>query len=199
MKIKKFKNIWTMGIIICAVILVLFYILKIVNPTFIVGVAESKSIVKFGTYVDANEWAGYLFNFLICYFGGTIFYCACCRKRYLNYKQNIIHIAFILISFIFQKYAINIYTPFNYVMMMLLPFIMLKLDNSLSKETFTSSVICYSVDILAQAMSLQIRNIIFLTIYPNTATLTILMIDGFIWRILLYCYFNYKGGKNEKD
>lgn len=200
MKVKKFNNLWTMGLIIFGVILVVFYIIKIVNPSFIVGVAEIPSIVKFGNYVDTHLWAYYLFNFTICYIGGTIFYCACCRKKKLNTKQNLLHIGFILFSFVLQKYLYEIYNPFNYVMMIILPFLMLKLENNLTKDTFTSLVCCYAIDIISQALSLQIRNIVIMTIHPNIATLTILLIDTWIWRILLYCYFNYKrSNKNEKS
>lgn len=197
MKIKKFNNLWTMGLIIFGAILVTFYVLKRVCPEFIIGIAEIPSIVKFGKYVDTHLWAYYIVNFTLCYIGGYIYYCACCRKSKLNLKQSLIVAGFIIFSLILQKVAINVYTPFNYVMAILVPFTILLTENNLTKETFKSTVACFSVDILAQALSMEIRNIIIMTTQVNIATLTILLIDTWIWRILLYCYFNSKKQKKE--
>lgn len=57
MKIKKFKNLWTMGLILFGVILIALYVAKIFFPEFIVGIAEIESVVKFGQYVDTHQWA----------------------------------------------------------------------------------------------------------------------------------------------
>lgn len=192
MKVKRFKNIWTMGLIIFGVILVAFYIVKLVCPNFIIGVAEHPGIVAFGNYIDSHLWSYYLFNGLMCYIGGYIYCCACCRTHKLNLKGNLLLLLFIVISLIFQRFGFELYTPFNYVNFILLPFLILLCDKKLTKETFTSTICCYTIDIMAQAMSLVIRNVVIMTIHPNCATLSILLIDTWIWRILLYCYFNYK-------
>ena len=41
MKIKKFDNIWIMGLILCGAILVFLYMLKIFFPSFVVETAQS--------------------------------------------------------------------------------------------------------------------------------------------------------------
>ena len=63
MKVKRFNNLWAMGLILFGVLLVAFYVAKIFFPQFIVGVAQTPSIVKFGTYVDSNNIYIYLFNY----------------------------------------------------------------------------------------------------------------------------------------
>lgn len=194
MKIKKFKNIWTMGLIIFGVILIAFYILKLVNPSFIVGIAEIPAVVKFGTYVDTHKWANYLFSFCVSYVGWFFYCCACCRQKKLTVIQNITIISTILLSLLIQRFIPQIYAPFNYVMFVLIPFINIKLNNRISNETFTSLICVYSIDILAQALSMEIRNIVLLTTCINSATMTILLIDGLIWRILLYLFYNFKKG-----
>jgi hypothetical protein len=84
MKVKKFKNLWTMGLILFGAILIALYVAKIFFPEFIVGIAEIESVVKFGEYVDTHLWAYYLFtsitSFVIAYF----YCCACCRRKYLE-------------------------------------------------------------------------------------------------------------------
>lgn len=54
MKIKRFNNLWAMGLILFGAILVAFYLAKIFFPEFIVGVAEIPAIVNFGNLIDGN-------------------------------------------------------------------------------------------------------------------------------------------------
>lgn len=186
-----------MGLILFGVLLLSFYILKIFFPDFIVGVAELPSIVEFGNYVDTHKWAYYLFHLFIAYISGYFYYAACYRKYKLDWKENLTIVIFYVISMLIQYFLPNIYSPFLYVSLILQPFIMLFVHKSLKQETFISVCICFIVDILAQAISMEIRNIILLTEYINTATLIILLIDTYIWRVLLYLFFNYKTIKKE--
>ena len=48
MKVKRFNNLWAMGLILCGVLLVAFYVIKIIYPEFIIGIAE---IHPQGTYL----------------------------------------------------------------------------------------------------------------------------------------------------
>lgn len=192
MKVKRFKNLWTMGLILFGGILVAFYIAKIFFPEFIVGVAEIPSIVKLGNYVDSHKWAYYLCHLAISYVGGYLYYSACYRKYKLNWKENVSIIAFIIITILIQNFLPKIYTPFLYTTFIIQPLIMLYIDNNINKETFISVCVCFVVDIMAQALSVQIRDIVILATQINTATITILLIDTWIWRILLYLFFNNK-------
>ena len=198
MKIKKYNNLWMMGLIICCVILIGFYILKIFFPQIIIGVAETPAIVKFGQYVDSHKWAYYIFVTIVSYIGGFFYYTSCCRRKRLGLINTSLLLGFIGISYLLQVYEPILYTPFNYVMFIILPFLMLLVNKNVSKETFTSTVICFTVDIMAQALSLCVRNIVMMSTQVNSATLTILLIDTWIWRIILYCYFNAKN-KKEKE
>lgn len=48
MKIKKFKNLWTMGVVIIIAILLVLNIAKWIFPQFVIEVAQTPQIVKFG-------------------------------------------------------------------------------------------------------------------------------------------------------
>lgn len=194
MKVKRFNNLWTMGLILFGSLLVLFYIAKIFFPQFIIGVAEIPRIVQIGNYIDNHKWAYYIVYFALSYLGGYIFCCACCRTKRLNWKSNCILCAFIIISYIIQVAFTDIFSAYNYVSFLIFPFLSLFFNKRLSVKSLTSTIICYSVDIMAQSLSMAIRNVVIMTLHPNTATLTILMIDTWIWRMLLYCFFN-----NEKE
>jgi hypothetical protein len=199
MKVKKFKNLWSMGLILFGAILVLFYIAKIFFPQFIVGVAEIPSVVKFGNYVDSHKWANILFHFAIAFIGGYFYYCACCRTYKLTTIQVLIYTLSIIVSIFLQNFLPTIYTPYTYTIMVFVPFLLLLSNKSISKDTFYSVCICFAIDIMSQALSLQIRDIFIMAKAVNSATLTILAIDTIIWRILLYLYFNYKNKGDEKN
>lgn len=192
MKVKRFNNLWAMGLILFGALLIAFYIAKIFFPEFIVGVAEIPSIVKLGEYVDTNKWANHLFNtFSLCIIG-YLYCCACCRTKTLNYKQLIVFFVYVLVLTIFSEFAIKQYTAINYVSLILVPFLMCLINKSLDKNTFISTVVCFCVDIITQVLSLSIRDITILATKINSATFFILLIDVLIWRVLLYLYFNYK-------
>ena len=181
-----------MGLILFGVLLLSFYILKIFFPEFIVGVAELPSIVEFGNYVDSHKWAYYLYTFVVAFAGGYLYCCACCRKNKLSLFQTLIFTIFVILLIFIQVFAPQIYVSFNYIFFVFTPFLLLYIDKNLSEKTFIATALTFSIDISAQALSLIIRNIVILTVCINSATMTILLIDGFIWRILLYLFFNYK-------
>ena len=195
MKVKRFKNLWTMGLILCGAILVLFYVAKIFFPQFIVGVAEIPSIVAFGEYVDTNKWAYYIVVPLYSYISGYFLFCACCKTYKMNWKGNVVLVSSIVISLLIQKFLPNIYAPYNYVSLVAQPFIILCVNKQISKETFISVCVCFIVDVMSQALSMQIRDIVMMTTKINFATFNMLLIDGLIWRILLYLFFNNKNKK----
>lgn len=192
MKIKRFNNIWFMGLIIFGAILGVFYILKIACPEFIVGIAEIPSIVALGKYIDTHTWAYILFYIVTAYLGLYLYCCACCRKKFLDWKENLIMLSFISIMLLLYFFVPTLYTPFNYVSLILLPFLLLLKNKDLTKITFISTAVCFAVDIMAQAFSMEIRNLLMMTMQVNSATLMILLIDTWIWRALLYFYFNNK-------
>lgn len=196
MKVKRFDNLWTMGLILTGAILVLFYIAKIFFPEFIVGVAEIPSIVKFGNYVDSHKWAHYLYNFSIGFLGGYIYCCACCRVKTLTKKQTLMLVGFLLLGIALQVHLSSVYLSYNFVFIVFMPFCMLWSSKGLGEETFISTVICFTIDIMAQALSSVIKDIVLVAPCINSAIMTILLIDIWIWRILLYLFFN---NKNKKE
>lgn len=192
MRVKRFNNLWTMGLILFGVILVAFYIAKIFFPEFIVGVAEIPSIVKLGNYVDSHKWASILFHFVVGTIGGYIYCCACCRVKILTLRQTLVFVAFSITSQLLQRFQPKIYTPYTYVILVLVPFVLSRLEKNIRYELFVSTSCCFSIDIMSQALSLVIRDVFTMTTAINSATLTILLIDTWIWRILLYLFFNNK-------
>ena len=195
MKIKRFNNLWAMGLILFGALLIAFYVAKIFFPEFIIGVAQIPSIVKFGNYVDTHKWAYIIYHFTISFIGCYIYSCACCQKKSLNSIQVLILIGFLIIGLFLQEFLQGLYLSYNFTFIVLMPFTMILQNRTLCKETFVSTVVCFSIDIMAQAFSSTIRDIVLMSPCINSAIMTILLIDIWICRILLYLYFNFKKGE----
>lgn len=195
MKIKKFKNLWTMGIILFSLILITLYLLKLIVPEFVIKIAEIDAVVKFGNYIDSHQWAYYLFNFIVSLFTYYFFCCACCRKH----KLRLIDISIIsiinIILFIIQRYMSEFYVYFNVISLILCPALICLIDKRTEIKYFYSTCIVFTIHLIAQIISLSIREISTLISFPNSATFTLLVIDGFIWLVLLYNYYNFKETK----
>lgn len=181
-----------MGLILFGALLVGFYIAKWFFPQWIIGVAEIPQIVEFGNFIDSHLWAYQIFNICVGYISGYIYCCACCRVKSLSAKNSIILILSTLLMRAFSIISPQNYSAISYVIFIFVPFLMCYIENKADKNTFVSTSICFSVDIISAIMSLFIRDIIPLANNINSATLLILIIDGIIWRVLLYLFFNNK-------
>lgn len=197
MKVKRFNNLWAMGLILFGVILVAFYVIKIFFPEFIVGVAEIPRIVEIGNYIDTHKWAYYVFNFTTSMITMFFFCCACCRIKSLKFIEWIILGGLTILSYPILAYLPNLSFAYNNVLYILVPLIIALLRKDKRSNIFYSTAISFVITSLAQAMSLAIRDISTLIEYPNTAVYFVLLIDAYIWNILLYLFFNYKGEKKN--
>ena len=181
-----------MGLILTGAILVLFYIAKIFFPSIIIEIAEIPAFVKLGNFVQSNKWYLHIFNFITGYVHGYIFFCACIRKTHLNWKNNVIlAVELILLSLLQEFYPLQ-YTSFSCAFMAITPFCMCIFDKKLSKETFVSTMACFSLELFFEFFSLVVRNLLTMTTEVNAISFLVLMIDLFIWRVLLYLFFNSK-------
>jgi hypothetical protein len=186
MKIKRFKNLWLMGLILSASILGVIYFMKLCFPQFVIEVAQIDSIVKIGHYIDTHKWAWYLASGIMAFASYYLICGASCSKRKLNFKENTIIISTILILFFVREFLPNQYTILNYFSQILLPLIF--------KGKFKNTVIMFGTINLLQTITLEIRGLSTLISNYNFATFTILMIDVYILEVLLYLAFNYKKG-----
>lgn len=192
MKIKKFKNLWQMGLIIFGAILGVLYLLKLIFPGCVVGIAQIDAIVKFGNYVQSHMWAYYLFSYLVSVFG-YYFYCgACCRKKKLNLVDWVIILIANVIILVVQTFLAEYYYTISMVMLLGVPTLICYIDKRQEIKYLYSTVICFAVNTLSQMFSLEIRGISAMITAPNIVTLTILLLDLYIWLVLLYNYYNYK-------
>lgn len=195
MKVRKFKNLWLMGLIMFGVILGTIYILKLVCPEFVVGIAEIPAVVRFGNYVNTHLWAYYLFTFCLSLITNIFYVCACCRKKRPSLRDWCIMISQIIFLFVVERYLPQHYLIANLLTMLIVPTLINFLDKKSEIKYLYSTIFTFSIHSIAQLVSLYIRDLQMMVSYPNIATLTILMIDVYIWIGLLYNYYNYKENK----
>ena len=195
MKIKRFNNLWTMGLIILIGILITIYCVKIINPEFIVGVAETESIVKLGNYIDTHKWAYYLANVLISFIVEYFYCCACCKKRKLGVRDIIIVIISITISLLAQTFIPQFFSVIDICLLIAMPMIINAMDRNYDASKFYSFGITFIVHNLAQIVSLQIRDLSLMISQHNFASYIILLIDAYIWLFIMYNLFNFKREK----
>ncbi len=187
MKIKRFNNLWTMGLILCGVILGIIYFFKLFFPQTVIEIAQIDSITKIGHYIDNHKWAWYLATTILSFCSYFLTCCASCKKYYLDLKEIIIILISILILFFVKEFVPSQYTSLNISITVLLPFIM--------GADFKATVVMFVSTNFLQTMTLQVRNLSLMISDYNFATLTILMLDYYIFMILLYLFFNYKKGE----
>lgn len=189
MKIKRWDNVWIMGLVVMAIITAGLLILKIIFPEFVVETAQSEWIVSLGEYIDTHKWAWYVASAILSIIMNFFYCCACCKKKTLSKVEWCYILLSIVISFAIREHSPQYYTTANWCFAVLLPCIMHCDPIALG--------VCFTVNILGQATTLYIRNIISMVANYNFATLLVLMIDLYIWLILLYFIFNFKKKESE--
>ena len=192
MRIKKFYNLWTMGLIASGAILVFLYFLKLVFPEYYIGVAQNPNIVKFGELVDGNIWTIYLFNFVTSFVALYFYTCACCRIKKLKATEMAVEAGIIIGSYLVEMFLPEQSLAYNFIGYLIIPLLVACMRKLQDPKIFYSTCICFIATTFAQSLSLSIRDISTAISYPNTATYFVLLIDGYIWNILLYNYFNFR-------
>lgn len=166
MKVKRFDNVWIMGLVLCGAILISLYVLKIFFPSFVVETAQNEKICLIGKYIDTHKWAWYLASFVLSFITYYLTCCACCRKT----RLNIIELSEIAITiglgYVVKRFLGAYYTALNYISMIALSCIM--------KAELKPTAIVFSSVNLVQVFTLEIRNIKTMIADYNFATLLII-------------------------
>ena len=195
MKIKKFKNIWTMGLVLSFVMFGILILIKSIFPNFVIEVAQIDSVVAFGNYIDSHMWAYYLYDGIISFITYYVYCCACCRTKKLDAKKCILIIAFILVGNLIYEFLPVLSLTISYIYLLLLPTLFIAMDKKQDIKYLYSTATCFVIHAVSQILIKKIRGIDSAITYPNSATFTLLIIDGFILLFCLYFLYNKKGGE----
>lgn len=184
-------------IALVVVFLVACYVLKIFFPEQFVMAIENETLINIGNFIDNNPWLLGMFGFILSMTTDYLFFGAVCKRKWLGWKLLII-MAIYNISIelmyglvpieIIDKYAILI-SAVSSCYMIFLPMFFTKTIKELS--------ITYTINYVSQALSLSIRDFGLLLTNVNTITMFIFSFESYLWLILLFLYFNYKGDKKK--
>ena len=197
MKAKRFENIWTMGLILCVGLLLVFYLIKLIFPQWIVGVAETPNNVALGNFIDSNKWSYYLYTLVTSMVIYYLYCCACCRKKKLTKIQLLIVVCANIFLFVAQIVFPEKYMASNLISLLILPCVFCKMENKEGIKYLYSTTVSFSVHNMAQVLSLSIRDISTRITCDNSATYFVCLLDMYIWLFLLYNYFNAKEEKKN--
>ena len=184
MKVKKFNNLWTMGVVLSGALLLLVYVAKTIDTTWFLGIAQSPAVLRVGNYISTHTWAYYAASGALSFFIYFFYCCACCKKLYLNAKELLIVAMAIILLFLAQRFIPKQYTAINMSMMIILPAVFC---GKLGATAF-----CFTTTSLIQSITLEVRNLNTMIANYNFATMLILMIDYYIVLVLLYFLLNYR-------
>lgn len=184
MKVKRFNNLWTMGLILCGGILFLLYLIKIIFPQYIIDVSHTDSVITVGKYIDNHKWAWYCCTFIVSFIGYYFSCCASSKRKILEWKEVAIICVTILVLFFSKEFLPNQYQVFNWCSTILIPV--------LCKAQIKPLTINIVIVNIVQSLTLEIRNLSLMISDYNYATLLILMLDAYIIQLLMYFAFNYK-------
>lgn len=187
------RKVFKVMIALVVIFLTGLYVLKIFMPEQFVLSVENEIIITIGTYIDNNAWAYYLFGILTSFITYWFYLCAVCRRWYLKWYEILTVLVVIGATLGLSVVDVNLYTALSYSSFIFLPLIFNK--NAKLKDI----VICFTIHLFSQALSLSIRNISLYITNPNSITMFLMTLDCYLWLLLLYIYYNYKKEGNLWD
>lgn len=187
------RKVFKVMIALVVIFLTGLYVLKIFMPEQFVLSVENEIIITIGTYIDNNAWAYYLFGILTSFVTYWLCLCAVCRRWYLKWYEILTVLVVIGATLGLSVVDVNLYTALSYSSFIFLPLIFNK--NAKLKDI----VICFTIHLFSQALSLSIRNISLYITNPNSITMFLMTLDCYLWLLLLYIYYNYKKEGNLWD
>ena len=178
------KKVFISMLVLTISFLVGLYVLKIFFPQEFMMSIQNEQLIVIGSFIDNHVWLRYICAFATSFITYWLFMCACKRKLYLNWKEILVVIAFIVGIRLISLWDNNIATHISISSFFLIPLIC-KLDLRIA-------TISYSIHGLSQILSLSIRNLPLYLVSVNYLTTLILGIESYLWLLLLYIIFNYK-------
>lgn len=182
------KKIATTLLILCIAYIVGYYILKFVFPEKLLLVATDPNILRLGEFVQSNVIIENTFRIMTSFITYYLFSCACTGRFKFKWYEFIIILVFSVISRLCTIYFPNLYTHTATSIMLLLPTILR------GKLLYTS--ISFILHGYLTQFLLEIRGFETIILQYNLVSGIVLMIEGFVWLIILTILFYLKENKN---
>ena len=183
------KKVLNTMIILVAVFLTALYVLKIFFPQQFVMAVSSEGIKAVGQFVDDRIWLRYICAGITSFITYWLYCCACSNRYYLKWYECLYILGYVIINRVVNCFDTNIGTALSLCSFVLLPF--------LTKCQLKNCAIVYTFHVIAQSLSLTIRNLVAYLTTANYVTVLLLGIESYLWLTLFYFIFNQKNNKKE--
>ena len=178
------KKVFVSMLVLTMVFLTAMYVLKIFFPQEFMMSIQNERIVKIGTYIDSHVWLLYLFSGITAFITYYLYCCACSHRLYLEWYEILYILATIVLCRIINFYDVSMATIISTLSFVFLP--------AITNGEIKSTAIVYTVHGIAQGLSLSIRNLPIYLTNINFATTLLMIIECYLWLVLMYIVFNYK-------
>jgi hypothetical protein len=178
------KKVFVSMLFLCIAFLFGLYVVKIFFPQEFVMIVENEKLIAIGNFIDSHRWCYYLVCCITAFITYWLYLCACCSQKRLKIWQIAIVIAIILGSCVVDKLDPNIAMYYSIISMIVLP--------ALFKGKLGNIALVFSVHIIAQYLSLSIRNLALIFSTFNSLIGLIMTAEMYLWLSLFYIIFNYK-------
>lgn len=178
------RKVFVSMLALCVSFLAGCYFLKIFFPQEFVMAIENQKIISIGNFIDSHKWCYYLCCTITAFITYWFYVCACCEIKCLKVWQSIVIIIAILFSFVLNEINPNIAMYYSFAVMIILP--------ASFKGKLTNVSVVFTIHLLAQYLSLNIRNFPLLLSNINYAIYFLMGIESYLWLALFYIIYNFK-------
>lgn len=186
------KKVIKVMLALVVVFLAAYYVLKCFFPAEFILMIETPGLVAAGNFIDNHVWLtcimgigiGILFDYF--YFG------AVCQQVKLNWKLFIIIVLYNIAYTLFVNLApLEIVMNTSNILIIVANIYMILLPVMFTKQLLPLSV-TYSINSVAQLLTLSIRDIGLLMLNMNSLTVLCMSFECYLWMLLCFMLFNYK-------
>lgn len=191
------KKVLKTMIALVVIFLVALYVLKIFFPQEFVMAIENKVFVAVGTFIDSHKWASIIMGVLIGIVFDYLYFGAVCQTMRLKLPLIIaIFVYNIAYSCFFYLAPVNIVSQSTNIVICIADLYMILLPVIYTKKLLPLAV-TFSVNSVAQNLSLNIRRLGLLMTSVNSITILFMSLECYLWVFLLFLLFNCKKENKE--
>jgi len=176
------KKVLRTLIYLCWAFLVAFALLKTVWAEQFAIAVSTPNIIKVGQFIDTHIWLKQIVHCITSLFTYQFYFCACCRKWHLSWKQYLILVPIIIGLTYLNWYFPAVMVGVNFVFMFAVPLFL--------KANYIDVVIIFTAHTLGQLAITFIRSQPMNMVDVNMVSQLICCIDAYVWLVLYYLYSN---------
>lgn len=185
------KKVFISMLVLTISFLVGLYVAKIFFPQEFVMSIQNENLIKIGAYIDNHKWLYYLCTGVTAFITYWLYCCACKGKWYLNWKEVLVIIAFIVVVRFMGFVDYNVRSHISISSFFIIPLIF--------KHDLKRATIIYTVHGFAQVLSLVIRDLPMYLRNVSFLVTTFMLIECYFWLLLFYIIYNYNNKGEIKN